>query len=188
MKQLANRLTATFLFLAGVSLCAQQTPAPHPAPPANFKQSFLYQLGETEKKLVSLAEAIPQEKYSWRPEEGVRSIGEAFMHEAGANVFFMTFVGTKPPAGFDPKGEKTVTEKAKIIQAMKDSFAHVRSTVTAMTDEDLQKGGNLMGHPATYESILFFFSDHMHEHLGQLIAYARMNGIVPPWSAKSKEN
>ena len=158
MSKLAAKLALVSLFSAGIAIHAQQTPA-------TFKQSFLYQLGETEKKLVSLAEAVPEDKFSWRPAEGVRSMGEVFMHEAGANVFFLTSLGVKPPAGFDPKGEKTATEKSKIIQAMKDSFTHVRTAVTAMSDEDMQKGGKLMGKPATYESILFFMCDHMHEHL-----------------------
>ena len=184
MTNLAGRAALCVLasgVLACASLSAQQTVP-------TFKQTFLYQLGDTEKKLVSLAEAVPQEKYAWRPGDGVRSFSEVFMHEAGSNVFFMTFVGVKPPASFDPKGEKTVTEKEKIVQAMKDSFAHVRTAVSAMTEEDLQKSGKFMGgRTMTYQNILFVMSDHMHEHLGQLIAYARVNGITPPWSAKGTD-
>jgi uncharacterized damage-inducible protein DinB len=168
-------------------MSAQETaPSAAPATPPTFKQVFLHQLDDTEKKLVGLAEATPQEKYSWRPAEGIRSISEVFMHEAGANVFFMTFMGVKPPAGFDPKGEKTVTEKAKVIEALHASFTHVRDAVTSMSDADMSKTAKMFGQTLTYEEALFVMTNHMHEHLGQAIAYARTNGIVPPWS-KGKE-
>lgn len=172
---------ALILACAYTSLHAQEPKAAAPVP--TFKQVVLFQIGDVEKKLVGLAEAMPDEKYSWRPEKGVRSVSEVLMHEAGANVFFMTFVGVKPPAGFDPQGEKTVTEKSKVIAALKASFAHVKTAVAGLTDEDLQKTTKLMQYGTqTYQTVLFTFCDHMHEHLGQLIAYARVNGVTPPWS------
>lgn len=184
MRNLAGKLA----LLSLISACALTTVnAQDAAAVPTFKQVFLNQLNDTEKKLVSLAEAFPQEKLAWRPAEGVRSAGEAFMHEAGANVFFMTAFGAKPYAGFDPKGEKTVTEKAKIVQALKDSFAHVRDTVSKLSDEDMMKPTKMMGRPLNYESALFVYANHLHEHLGQLIAYARSNGVVPPWS-KGKDS
>ena len=182
MRQIAGKLAlASLLSACAFFVNAQETAVP------TFKQVFLSQLDDTEKKLVGLAEAMPQEKYAWRPAEGVRSVGELFMHEAGANIFFMTFVGVKPPVGFDPKGEKTVTDKAKIIQALKDSFAHVRQAMAKMTEEDMLKPTKVMGRPASYQAALFVMSTHMHEHLGQAIAYARMNGVTPPWS-KGKDS
>lgn len=188
MRNSIGKLVLFSLLSAGALPLAQAQDPSTPSAPPSFKQVFLYQLGETEKKLVSLAEAMPESKYSWRPAEGVRSVSELFMHEAGANVFFLTFVGVKPPAGFDPKGEKTVTEKAKVVEALKASFAHVRQGVSGLSEDDMMKAGKFMGGKTqTYQSILFFMSDHMHEHLGQAIAYARMNGVTPPWS-KGKES
>jgi uncharacterized damage-inducible protein DinB len=166
-------------------MSAQDTAAP--ATPPTFKQVVVNRLDDTEQKLVALAEATPQEKYSWRPMEGVRSVSEVFMHEVGANIGFMTFMGVKPPAGFSQKDEKTVTDKAKVIAALKASFAHVRDAVNGFSDADMAKPTKMFGMTVTYEEALFIMANHMHEHLGQAIAYARTNGIVPPWS-KSKES
>ena len=177
--------TAAFISIGAVSLYGQDAaakPAAGPAP--SLKAVFLNQLGDSEKKLVSLAEATPQEKMAWRPAEGVRSMSEVFMHEAGANYLFMGFLGAKMPEGLDKNMEKTVTDKAKVVQALKDSFAHVRQTVSGVSDADMTKEAKMFGRVQSYQGILFVYANHMHEHLGQLIAYARQNGIVPPWSKK----
>jgi uncharacterized damage-inducible protein DinB len=165
--------------LLSLGLYAQSNPA------AIFKASFLSQLEDTEKKIVSLAEAMPQEKYSWRPEEGVRSNSEVYVHIAGANYFFLRMLGTKSPAGFDPKMEKFITDKAKVIETLKTSFELTRNTVSGFTDADMLKEAKFYdGKMMSYEAILFFMANHMHEHLGQAIAYARANHVTPPWSKK----
>jgi uncharacterized damage-inducible protein DinB len=181
-------LASILLIATGAALLhAQNAPKP-PAAPAGpaptLKAFFLNQLADSEKKLVSLAEAMPAEKFSWRPADGVRSISEVFMHEAGANYLFMTFLGAKPPAGFNRDSEKTVTDKAQVVQMLKDSFAHVRQAVSGLSDADMTKETKMFGRPQTNQNVLFVYSNHLHEHLGQAIAYARQNGIVPPWSAK----
>ena len=98
-----------------------QTPA---APASTFKVEFLRQLDDVEKKLVSLAEAVPADKYGWRPGEGVRSVGEVYMHIVGGNAFVLGFAGFKPAAPPDMK----LTDKAKIVAALKESFAFVRKS------------------------------------------------------------
>ena len=163
---------------AVVTLNAQPAPAKTPG----FKDLFLGQLKDVETKVVSLAEAMPEAKYGWRPEEGVRSVSEVFVHIAGANYLFPNFVGVKPPAGISPTMEKTVTEKAKVVETLKASFAHARQAVEGLSDADLHKPVKLFGQQTTYEGVLFLMANHMHEHLGQSIAYARSNGVVPPWS------
>ena len=162
-------------------LAAQDAPS---KPATGFRDAFLSQLKDVESKVVGLAETTPQEKYSWRPAEGVRSVSEVFVHIAGANYFFPSMLGVKPPAGLDPKMEKTLTDKAKVIEMVKASFAHVRDAVSKMSDADMAKETKMFGRATTYEAVLFFMANHMHEHLGQSIAYARTNGIVPPWSKK----
>lgn len=164
--------------LLSLGLCAQSNPA------AIFKASFLAQLDDTEKKIESLAEAMPQEKYSWRPEEGVRSVSEVYVHIAGANYLFLRFLGAKAPEGIDPQMEKTVTAKPKVIDTLKASFAFARETVNGLSDADLLKEGKFFGRTMSYEAILFIMANHMHEHLGQSIAYARTNHVTPPWSKK----
>ena len=98
------------------------------------QSELLANLADTEKKIVSLAEAVPAEKYSWRPMEGVRSVGEVYMHIAGANYMIPAALGAKAPAGISRDMEKTVTDKAKIIEHLKQSFAHVRQAIESSSD------------------------------------------------------
>ena len=88
----------------------------------------------------------------------------------------------KLPGGIDENSERTVTQKAKVIEALKASLALIRQGVMNLPEADLKKTTSMEGQQMSYEGALRVISDHMHEHLGQLIAYARMNGIVPPWS------
>ena len=149
---------------------------------------FLTQLGDTEKKFIDLATAIPAEKYKWRPAEGVRSISEVLVHVSGADVFLAArFLGVAMPTDIkmSPTMEKDLTDKDKIIALMKTTFGFLHDTVAKMTAADLQKPVKLFGGTETNgDGALMFISNHMHEHLGQLIAYSRTNGVVPPWSQK----
>ncbi|MDP8979639.1 MAG: DinB family protein [Acidobacteriota bacterium] len=180
------RTTFAALLLSACAFAQDKpaTPAPPPAAPPSFRMVFLNRLQDTETKLVSLAEATPQEKLAWRPAEGVRSAGEVFLHIAGANYFFLTPLGVKPPAGLNMGMEKTVKAQADIVAELKKSFAHVRTAVEGMSDADMSKATKMFGQTLTYEGVLFVMANHMHEHFGQSIAYARTNGIVPPWSKK----
>ena len=146
------------------------------------RTAFLDDLNDLEKKLTSLGEAIPQDKFGWRPANGVRSFSEVYMHTALSNYYFVSAFGAKTPAGISDSAEKTVTQKAKVIEALKASMTFVRQTVTNLPEADLHKMTRMEGLETTYEGSLIAIAGHMHEHLGQLIAYARTNGIVPPWS------
>ncbi len=165
-----------------------QAPAAAPTPPVQaLRGAINFSIGQAEKELVSLAEAVPAEKYSWRPAEGVRSVGEVYMHVASANYFFPTFWDVKVPAGVDPRGlEKMGGDKAKVVASLKDSFAHLRHAMDGLSDADLGKPVTFFGHPATVASVVMVAVSHAHEHLGQSIAYARSNGVVPPWSVPDK--
>lgn len=145
------------------------------------QSELLANLADTEKKIVSLAEAIPADKYSWRPMEGVRSVGEVYMHIAGANYMIPAALGAKAPAGISRDMEKTVTEKAKIVDHLKQSFAHVRQAIESSTDNT--KATKLFGRDNTHGGVKLLVITHLHEHLGQSIAYARTNKVTPPWSA-----
>jgi len=134
---------------------------------------FLSDWKDSEDKLVALAGAIPQEKYSWRPAKGVRSVSEVYMHVAGTNYFMGGTIGAKPPSGFNFNMEKTVTENAKAMEALRASFAQIRQALMNLSDADLSKPTTAEGQQTTYEGLLFFLAGHTHEHLGQLIAYAR---------------
>jgi uncharacterized damage-inducible protein DinB len=151
----------------------------------NFREMALYQMKDAEGKVIGLAEAMPAEKYGWRPAPGVRSVSEVYMHIAIANYFILTALGEKMPAGMSFASEKTVTDKAKVVETLKASFANLRRVVTNLPDSDLSKETKYFDLHTTYQGMLFFLSDHLHEHLGQSIAYARTNGVVPPWSGKT---
>ena len=153
-----------------------------PAPPKRaFHREFLANLKDVEGKLEQLAEAVPTEKYSWRPAEGVRSISEVYTHIAGSNYFLVTFLGKPAPVDM-PKDIEKITEKAKVLAELSRSFDHVRAAATTASDADLEKAVNMFGTNTTQRAVLVTILNHLHEHLGQSIAYARMNGVAPPWS------
>ena len=148
-----------------------------------YRSEVLAEVIVQEDKFTRLAEAIPAEKYTWRPSPDVRSFAEVFMHVSAANFNLYKLVGTPPPTGFDVKGfEKSTTDKAKVIATLKESFAHAKKAIIAMPDANLEKSLDWFGGKNTQRGILLFIVRHASEHLGQSIAYARFAGITPPWT------
>ena len=158
---------------------------PAGAGPKGFRSEFLTDLDEAQKKIMDLAAAVPADKYSWRPAEGVRSISEVYTHIAGANYFLATFVGAKPPADM-PEDIEKITSKAAVIAELKKSFDFLRTTFANTPDGDFEKQVKMFNDMTTERGVYVTILTHLHEHLGQSIAYARMNGVVPPWSAKER--
>jgi uncharacterized damage-inducible protein DinB len=155
---------------------------------SGYRSEVLAEVMIQEDKFVRLAEAVPADKYTWRPAPDVRSFAEVFLHVSAANYNIYKLVGTPPPSGFDVKGlEKSTTDKAKIIATLKDSFAHARKAITAMPDSDLAKSLDWFGGKNTERGVLLFVTRHAAEHLGQSIAYARFIGVVPPWTEDAKD-
>ncbi len=146
--------------------------------------SILFAIDQAQEKLIALANAMPAEKYGWRPGEGVRSVGEVFNHVASANYFFPTLWGGTVPAGVNPQTlEKEMSgDKAKTIETLQKSFDNVRQAILAVPEADLNRKIKIFGHDATVRDAMMVVVTHGHEHLGQSIAYARSNGVVPPWS------
>jgi len=137
------------------------------------------------RQLVALAEAIPAEKYSWRPGPGVRSTSEVIMHIAIANYGLLNVTGPKIPADLSsPNMEKTVTAKADVVSWLKRSLDAVKTAHAAEKPADLQRRVKINGRDATADGMYLRIIVHANEHMGQLVAYARVNGIVPPWSAQ----
>jgi uncharacterized damage-inducible protein DinB len=189
---LALLLTAsasrTFALSGPAAQSAPAAQAKDTTPPSyDMKPQALLDLDGMHKKFVDLATAVPAEKYSWRPAEGVRSIGEVFLHVAGANYIIPNLMGAPLPPGFDMKGfDKSLTDKAQIIDALNKSFASAHAAIEAMTNGDFNKPLPKLGPDANYGDVIYLLVTHAHEHLGQSIAYARMNGIVPPWTAAAE--
>lgn len=171
------------LVFAAASPAATQAPAA----PAGVRGEITAQFDDAMSKLLQLAEAIPQEKYSWRPSAGVRSVSQVLMHVGGGNYYVVSFAGVKAPGDLPADAENTVTDKAQVIALLRRSADHVRAAVRGIPDADLDKPATMFGQATTYRNVLFTTATHAHEHLGQLIAYARSNGIVPPWSRAGGE-
>ena len=170
-------------------LTAQANPYKEGTPGVSgYRSEVLSEVIVQEDKFTRLAEAIPAEKYTWRPAADVRSFAEVFLHVSAANYNLYKLMGTPPPAGLDIKSlEKSTTDKTKIIATLKDSFAHARKAITAMPDSDLEKSMDWFGGKNTERGILLFIVRHGAEHLGQSIAYARVVGIVPPWTEDAQK-
>jgi uncharacterized damage-inducible protein DinB len=161
---------------------SSRQPAAAPAP-SGFRAEYAADVESVGKKLVDLAEAFPADKYGWRPAPGVRSVSEVFMHVVGGNSTFPSFLGVKRMEGITRDSEKTVTDKARIVELLKKSVENAKAAASAISDADLDKKYKTFGdREMTGRQILMLMDNHMHEHLGQAIAYARMNGVTPPWS------
>lgn len=184
MKRILSAL-CLFVFTAGaVHVAAQANPYKDGTPGVTgYRSEILAEVMIQEDKFTRLAEAIPADKYAWRPSPDVRSFAEVFLHVSAANYNLYKLVGTPPPAALDLKGlEKSTTDKAKVVATLKDSFAHAKTAIKAMPDADLDKGLDWFGGKNTQRGILLFIVRHAAEHLGQSIAYARFAGVVPPWT------
>jgi hypothetical protein len=178
---------------AGACLALTLAFAPHlaaaqDAASAEARKAYLGQLEEMHGKFLQLAEAFPASKYSWRPAPGVRSVGEAFMHVATEYYLMppMAFHATPSPtlapgAGAFGKLEKEAT-KEHVLQALKEGHTYTMQAIQGIPADSLGGTRMMFGHEFNGTQRWFLIAGDLHEHLGQLIAYARMNGIKPPWS------
>ena len=184
MRRRVSALGLAMLAATAVHVTAQANPYKDGTPGVTgYRSEVMAEVMVQESKFTRLAEAIPAEKFSWRPSADVRSFAEVFLHVSTANYNLYKLVGTPPPAGLDLKAlEKSTTDKAKVIATLKDSFAHARKAITAMSDADLEKSLDWFGGKNTQRGILLFIVRHAAEHLGQSIAYARFAGLTPPWT------
>ena len=170
--------------LTGERAAAQVNPYKDPTPGVSgYRAEVLGEVRVQEDKFTRLADAIPAEKYSWRPAADVRSIAEVFLHVAAANYNLPKLIGTPAPTEIDVKSlEKSTADKAKVVSTLKESFAHLKAAIMKMPDADLEKSLDWFGGKNTERGILLFITRHMAEHLGQSIAYARSLGLTPPWT------
>jgi len=185
MKILRSLLTA----LALTVLATAPVRAAIDAPTAKgLKGDLLHSLDDAASKLNDLVQATPQDKLTWRPGDGVRSTAEVFLHVAGANYMFPGLFGVKAPDVIDLKTlEKSTTDKAQVLKILNDSFGYARAAIQGVPDDGWDREIQMFGKPSTVRAACLTMVTHMHEHLGQSIAYARTNGIVPPWTARAEE-
>ncbi|HLK20408.1 MAG TPA: DinB family protein [Bryobacteraceae bacterium] len=156
----------------------------HAADYEGLWQGYDGEWGHVSRQLIALAEATPAEKFTWRPAPGVRSVSEVYMHIALANYFLLSATGPKVPQELKSETdlEKKVTAKAEVIDWLKRSLDAVKTAHARVTPNDLQRKVKVNNVNATVDGMYLRIIVHANEHMGQLVAYARMTGVVPPWS------
>lgn len=151
-------------------------------PPEGLWQGYDGEWKHVSQQLVALAEATPAEKFAWRPAPGVRSSSEVYMHIAIANFYLLSVTGPKMPADLKQDMEKTVTSKAEVVNWLKRSLEAVKEAHLAEKPDDLRRKVRIADRDATVDGMYLRILVHANEHMGQLVAYARMSGVVPPWT------
>ncbi len=175
-------LIASTFAVAGTLPAAAQT--------APLMTDLMKDVGQVEQKLVALAQAVPADKYDWRPGTGVRSVGEVFKHVTSDNYLLPVMMGVQadPSTGITQDYKTAMAFEARpmtrdsVVANLKRSFAHLKQTMAATTQEKLGQTVSMFGQTYTGQQTWILTTTHLHEHLGQAIAYARSVGVVPPWS------
>ncbi len=188
-------LTAFALILSGLisstTIGAAQdttTPADHTSPSYDLKAQALLDLQTVQKKFVDLANALPADKFTWRPSPDSRSFAEVFLHAAGERYGILGLMGAEHPAGFDAKTfEQSTTDKTQIISELNKSWDFAQKTIDGMTNADFAKLLPKLGPQANEGDVVYLLVADAHEHLGQAVAYSRENGIVPPWTVQAQK-
>lgn len=174
---------AALIGILGATTLHAQTPA--------LTGDLVKLTGDVEQKLVGLADALSVEQHSWRPGEGVRSVQEVLLHVAADNYFIPAVLGVSAPAVTKINAtdyaamqafERQKLDKAATITELKTSFAHMKSAMSSIPESRMNETINVFGQDFTVRSFMVLATAHLHEHLGQMIAYARTNGVKPPWS------
>jgi uncharacterized damage-inducible protein DinB len=150
--------------------------------PEGLWQGYDGEWRHVSSQLIALAEATPEGKFAWRPAPGVRSTSEVYMHIVMANFYLLSVTGPKMPVDLKEGMDKSVTSKAEVISWLKRSLEAVKQAHLALTPKDFDRKVHIMDRDATVDGMYLRIIVHANEHMGQLVAYARMTGVVPPWS------
>jgi len=146
-------------------------------------QGYDGELKHATSQLLALAEATPADKFAWRPSPGVRSTSEVYMHIAIANFYFLSVVGKQAmPAEIKAGFDKSVTAKADVISWLKRSLDAARDARAKETPKELERKVDFLKQSSTADNVYLRLIIHCNEHMGQLVAYSRMTGVIPPWS------
>ena len=158
------------------------------APSYDMKAQALLDLDGVQKKFVALADALPADKLTWRPAPDARSFAEVFLHVAGERYGIMALMGAEKPAGFDGKTfEKSTTDRAQIVAELNKSWEFAQKAINGMSNADFAKLLPKLGPQANAGDVVYILVADAHEHLGQAVAYARENGVVPPWTVAAQK-
>jgi len=151
--------------------------------PADYRDEFLAHFNRSAVKMTRLSAAMPETTYAWSPGPDVMSVARVYMHIARYNYLYLDgSFGIRAPEGVDWQTFESVTDKAAVVAALDASIRHVQTAAADLTEADLTRPVTLYGRQVPGWRVLFQLLSHMNEHVGQSIAYARVNGVVPPWS------
>jgi uncharacterized damage-inducible protein DinB len=172
------RTIRTRAIASAVAMAAVLSPAPLRA--QTTQAALSREAGTLSDKFAGLARVMAG-KYNWKPAEGVRSVGDVFNLIVTENGLLL---GTLTGAGEDRAGGRgaQIIEPEKLQEALKTSYANLQKAIEGLSDADLKAPVKLFGKDFTKEGAVRYLFADQHEHLGQSIAYARSNGVVPPWS------
>ncbi|WP_425153466.1 DinB family protein [Candidatus Palauibacter sp.] len=169
--------------IAGAPAVGEVTLAPRVTDPISIRDEVLDHFQRSSRKISELARVMPAEKLSWAPAEGVMEVGEVYMHIARYNFMYLDQnLGIAPPNGFDYADIESIRDKDKVREIHEMSVRHVMEQVGALSEASLSGETELYGRRVQGWTVLLQLVSHMNEHVGQSVAYARMNGVVPPWS------
>lgn len=179
-----KRVLITLMFamvgLAGANGVQAQAKAEDPLD--GLWQGYDGEWRHVSQQLIALAEATPEDKFTWRPAPGLRSTSEVYMHLASSNLYLLSVTGPKMPEDMKEDMVTSITSKAEVIKWLKRSLGAVKKAHLATRPEDMKRKVTVENRDATVEGMYLRILVHDNEHMGQLIAYARMTGVKPPWS------
>lgn len=176
-------IAATVLLAFSASALQAQTPT--------LTNDLIKDINDVEAKLIGLANALNDTQWNWRPAEGVRSVHEVLMHVAADNYFIPAAMGVAAPAKTGitatdyPAVQKFEGQKLgreATVAELKTSFEHLRNAMKSFPQTRMEEKLKVFGQEFTVQGMLVLTATHLHEHLGQMIAYARSNNVKPPWS------
>lgn len=192
MNRVFSSLVAVLLSVSALAIGASarkaDDAADHTAPSYDMKAQALLDLQTMQKKFVDLANTVPADKLTWRPTADSRSFAEVFLHVAAERYGILGMMGAEAPPGVDRKGlEKSTTDRARIIEELNKSWDFAEKTIKGMSNAEFAKLLPKLGPQANAGDVVYILVADNHEHLGQSVAYARQNGIVPPWTVAAQK-
>jgi uncharacterized damage-inducible protein DinB len=164
--------------MCALAIALMATLAPAQAQPAGIQAAYAKDLGTLSDKFTGLARVMSG-KYDWKPGQGVRSVADVFNLIVKENGLLAGVLSGTPNTAAPPT---PITDPQKLQEALKASYANLQKAIAGLSDIDLQTPVKLFGHDLTKQGAVMLLLGDQHEHLGQSIAYARSNGVVPPWS------
>lgn len=175
-----TRLTTALIVAASFGAAL---PAFAQSRPTDYRDEFARHFEQSSRKVLSLSKAMPASTYEWAPDEGLMAVAQVYAHIARYNYLYLhESLGISAPQGVDWRNFESITDKDRIVALLEQSVEHVRTATRNMTEADLTRSTRLYGRDVAGWAVLFQLLAHMNEHVGQSVSYARMNGVVPPWS------